>query len=116
MSVKDESWPSGSDAGLDWKVVGSIAHPPHPPPPHPILSWLSAGPTDTQGLQLLFFRLSLPPPPPPTPIFLGQSQLIVQELCESRWPSWAVRPNEPSGFSGRKDLLNRASALVWACP
>ena len=20
---------------------------------------------------------------------------IVQELCESRWPSWAVRPNEP---------------------
>ena len=24
----------------------------------------------------------------------------------------AVRPNEPSGFRGRKDLLNRASALV----
>ena len=22
------------------------------------------------------------------------------------------RPNEPSGFRGRKDLLNRASALV----
>ena len=39
--------------------------------------------------------------------------LIVQELCESRlWPSWAVRPNEPSGSRGRKDLLNRASALV----
>ena len=29
---------------------------------------------------------------------------------------WAVRPNEPSGFRGRKDLLNRASALVSACP
>ena len=37
---------------------------------------------------------------------------IVQELCESR----AVRPNEPSGFRGRKDLLNRASALVTTCP
>ena len=42
--------------------------------------------------------------------------LIVQELCESRWTSWAVRPNEPSGFRGRKDLLNRASALVTTCP
>ena len=42
---------------------------------------------------------------------------IVQELCESRgWPSWAVRPNEPSGFRGRKAILNRASALVSACP
>ena len=42
----------------------------------------------------------------------------VQQLCESRlrWPSWAVRPNEPSGFRGRKDLLNHASALVTACP
>ena len=28
------------------------------------------------------------------------------------WPSWAVRPNEPSGFRGRKVLLNHASALV----
>ena len=33
-------------------------------------------------------------------------------VWESRWLSWAVRPNEPSGFRGRKDLLNRASALV----
>ena len=33
----------------------------------------------------------------------------------SRWPSWAVRPNEPSGFRGRKELLNRASALVTTC-
>ena len=41
---------------------------------------------------------------------------IVQELCESRWTSWAVRPNEPSGFRGRKDLLHRASALVTTCP
>ena len=29
---------------------------------------------------------------------------------------WAVRPNEPSGFRGRKELLNRASALVTTCP
>ena len=43
------------------------------------------------------------------------AQFIVQELCESRL-SWAVRPNEPSGFHGRKDLLNRASALVTTCP
>ena len=28
----------------------------------------------------------------------------------------AVRPNEPSGFRGRKELLNHASALVSACP
>ena len=42
--------------------------------------------------------------------------VIVQELCESRWPSWAVRPNEPSGFRGRKTILNHASALVSACP
>ena len=42
--------------------------------------------------------------------------LIVQELCESRWPSWAVSPNEPSGFHGRKELLNHASALVTTCP
>ena len=30
--------------------------------------------------------------------------------------SWAVRPNEPSGFRGRKDLLNCALALVTTCP
>ena len=37
-------------------------------------------------------------------------------VSESRWPSWAVRPNEPSGFRGRKAILNHASALVAACP
>ena len=38
---------------------------------------------------------------------------IVQALCESRGGRpGAVRPNEPSGFRGRKELLNRASALV----
>ena len=37
-------------------------------------------------------------------------------VWESRWTSWAVRPNEPSGFRGRKDLLNRDSALVTTCP
>ena len=42
---------------------------------------------------------------------------IVQELCESRGgrPGLSVL-NEPSGFRGRKDLLNRASALVTTCP
>ena len=37
-------------------------------------------------------------------------------VWESRWPSWAVRPNKPSGFRGRKAILNHASALVTACP
>ena len=37
-------------------------------------------------------------------------------VWESRWTSWAVRPNEPSGFRGRKELLNRASALITTCP
>ena len=36
-------------------------------------------------------------------------------VCESRWPSWAVCPNEPSGFRGCKAILNHASALVTAC-
>ncbi len=31
---------------------------------------------------------------------------------ESRWPSWAFRPNEPYGFRGRKDLLNHAHACL----
>ena len=37
-------------------------------------------------------------------------------VWESRGPSLAVRPNEPSGFRGRKAILNHASALVSACP
>ena len=37
-------------------------------------------------------------------------------VSKSRWTSWAVRPNEPSGFRGSKDLLNHASALVPPCP
>ena len=37
-------------------------------------------------------------------------------VWESRWPPWAVRPNEPSGIRGRKAILNHASALVSACP
>ena len=41
----------------------------------------------------------------------------VQELCERRGGcSWAVRPNEPSGFRGCKAILNHASASVSACP
>ena len=46
-------------------------------------------------------------------------------VWESRWPSWAVRPIEPSGFRGHTAILNHASALaetmyasalVSACP
>ena len=37
-------------------------------------------------------------------------------VLESRWPSWAFRHNETSGFRGRKATLNRAHALVSACP
>ena len=37
-------------------------------------------------------------------------------MRKSRWPPWATRPNEPSGFHGRKELLNRASAVVTTCP
>ena len=43
----------------------------------------------------------------------NQSSGAVWEL---RWTSWAVCPNEPSGFRGRKDLLNRTSVLVTTCP
>ena len=37
-------------------------------------------------------------------------------VWELRWPSWAVRPNEASGFRGRKAILDHALALVSACP
>ena len=42
---------------------------------------------------------------------------IAQELCESRGgrPGLSVLTN-PLVFRGRKDLLNRASALVTTCP
>ena len=30
-------------------------------------------------------------------------------VWKSRWPSWAVRPNEPSGFRGRNATLNHAA-------
>ena len=49
--------------------------------------------------------------------------IVLPNICHSsgavwelRWTSWAVRPNEPFGFCGRKDLLNHASALVTTCP
>ena len=32
-------------------------------------------------------------------------------MSKSRWPSWATRPNEPFGFRGRKELLNRAFGI-----
>ena len=47
---------------------------------------------------------------------LGRQRRSSGAVWESRWTSWAVRPNEPSGFRGRKELLNRASALVTTCP
>ena len=37
-------------------------------------------------------------------------------VWESRWPSWAFRPNEPYGFCGSKATVNHASALVTVCP
>ena len=42
---------------------------------------------------------------------------IVQELCESRGgrPGLSVLTSF-SGFRGRKELLNHASALVTTCP
>ena len=36
-------------------------------------------------------------------------------VLSPRWPSWALRPNEPYGFRGRKAILNHANALVSAC-
>ena len=53
--------------------------------------------------------------------FMGTTSVvpghIVQELCESRGGRPELSgPNEPSGFRGRKELLNRASALVTTCP
>ena len=54
-------------------------------------------------------------------VYQTLSHCLVRDLSsgtvwESRWTSWAVRPNEPSGFRGRKDLLHHASALVTTCP
>ena len=37
-------------------------------------------------------------------------------LKEEYGTDGAVRPNEPSGFLGHKELLNRALALVTTCP
>ena len=51
---------------------------------------------------------------------MGKSLGVVRHssgaVWESRCPSWAVRPNEPYGFRGRKAILNHAHALVSACP
>ena len=43
---------------------------------------------------------------------------IVQELCKSRGgrPGLSVLTTQPSGFLGRKAILNHALALVSACP
>ena len=47
-------------------------------------------------------------------VYLFRSYNIVLELCESR--GGRPGPNEPSGFRGRKAILNHASALDTACP
>ena len=72
------------------------------------------------------FRSSNPRPPLPPSHFDHLFFVTYSLFCTSphssgavrelRWTSWAVRPNEPSGFRGRKDLLNHASALVTTCP
>ena len=49
-------------------------------------------------------------------IIINLRIVIVQELCESRGGRWAARPNEPSGFRRRKELLHRTSALVTTYP
>ena len=79
---------------LPWKVYP-------PPPPHP------------QNEKQHYMHNLVPVFNNPTKLELDHSSGAV---WESRWPSWAVRPNKPSGFCGRKDLLNHASALVSACP
>ena len=48
-----------------------------------------------------------------TMLWVAQSSGAGWEL---RWTSWAVHPNEPSGFHGCKAILNHAHALVSACP
>ena len=77
---------------------------------------------------ITLMRVPLLPPPFLRPPFLRPllSYFHVSEpltkghssgaVWESRWPSWAVRPNEPSGFCGRKAILNHTSALVTVCP
>ena len=53
------------------------------------------------------------------PVVSTKACVIVKSsgaVRQSRWPSWAVRPNEPHGFRGHKAILNRAHALVSACP
>ena len=69
-----------------------------------------------------------PPPPPFSPSLISRTASVdvkhhvylltdrTDRAQERRWPSWDVRPNEPSGFRGRKAILNHASALVSACP
>ena len=62
-----------------------------------------------------YLNSALHPPPPPRPHSAGQvktDKLRMVADChssgavwESRWTSWAVRPNEPSGFRGRKDSV-----------
>ena len=42
--------------------------------------------------------------------------IIIQELGESRWPSWAVRPNEPSGFRGRKAIIIEPCSRIGLVP
>ena len=41
---------------------------------------------------------------------------VYRAVWKSRWPTWAVCPDEPYGFRWCKAILNHAHALVSACP
>ena len=62
----------------------------------------------------MFSALRCCPIPPPVPICCLSVSVdalrIVSEfiVSESRWPSWAFRPNEPYGFCERKATLDHA--------
>ena len=90
---------------LDKNKEKQIIHHGHPLDRSPTtLRQLASTPTDCASVQPHRWR---------HPQWYGYSSGAV---WESRWTSWAVRPNEPSGFRGRKELLNRVSALVTTCP
>ena len=73
---------------------------------------------ESVGMAHLYLRTRIPRPPTKTTkaqcCFFSELRSCVN--IEVRRPSWAFRPNEPYGFCGRKTTLNRASALVTACP
>ena len=51
-----------------------------------------------------------------SPLVAELSSCVKVEVAVLGCPSWAVRPNEPYGFRGRKAVFNHAHAMVSACP